>query len=127
MTKKDKVLIIEDEIDLRRLLKNKLVSRGFDVLEADNGKIGLEMALSQHPDIILLDILMPVMDGLLMLKELRYSEYGKSVPIIILTNLERTKVVGESLEKDFNNYFMKSDLEPDDVINIIREKLMEHK
>lgn len=128
ITKKtNTVLIIEDEMDIRRLLKNKFVNGGINVLEAENGKVGLETALSHHPDVILLDILMPIMDGLVMLKELRSSEYGKDVPVIILTNLEKTKSVTESLGNDSRDYFMKSDLAPDDIANLINKKLQEHK
>ena len=103
-TKKNTVLIIEDELDLRGLLKTKLISEHFEVLEADNGKIGLDISLSSHPDIILLDIVMPVMDGLAMLKELRQDEWGKTAKVIVLSNLNEAEKVSESLEKNIYNY-----------------------
>jgi len=121
--KKSKILIIEDEVDLRRLLKSKLIDEGFDVLEADNGKNGLETSLSQHPDIVLLDIIMPVMDGLTMLKELRKDEWGKKVPVVILSNLSETEKVGEGLEKNVYDYLVKADWEPDDIVDLVRKKI----
>lgn len=124
--KKNKILIIEDEIDLRHLLKSKLSSEGFDVIEAENGKTGLEAALSQKPDVILLDIIMPIMDGLSMLKELRQSEYGKSVPVIILSNLSEAEKISEGLEKNVYDYLVKSDWEPDDIVKLIRKKIEEN-
>lgn len=121
--KKNTVLIVEDENDLRRLIKDKLISGGFDVLEAADGKIGLEMALSHRPDVILLDVIMPVMGGLPMLRELRQDEYGRNVPVIILSNLERTKAVGESLDKSFQDYYIKSDISLTDIVKIVEGKI----
>lgn len=123
--KKDIVLVIEDEIYLRRLIRNKLINSGFVVLEAENGKDGLEMTKKEHPDVILLDILMPVMDGLMMLKELRQDEYGKKVPVIILSNLEKTNDITKTLDKDAKDYFMKSDIDPDGIVNIVKKRLSE--
>jgi len=123
VNKKNTILVIEDEIDLRALLKDKLESEGFDVLEAENGKIGLEMSLNNHPDIILLDIVMPVMDGLSMLKELRQDEWGKNAPVIILSNLSEVEKISAGMEKNVYDYLVKADWEPDDVVDLIRKKL----
>jgi len=125
--KKNTILIVEDEMDLRELLKNKLESEGYNVLEADNGRVGTDMALSQHPDIILLDIIMPQMDGLSMLKELRQDEWGKNVPVIILSNLSEAEKISEGLEKNVYDYLVKSDWEPDNVVALIRKKLGKNK
>jgi DNA-binding response OmpR family regulator len=121
--KKNVILIVEDEIDLRELLKNKLIEEGFDVLEAENGKIGLEMALDKHPDMILLDVLMPVMDGLSMLKELRQNDWGKSAPVVILSNFSEAEKITEGLEKNVYDYLVKSSWEPDTIIAMIKKKL----
>lgn len=121
--KKNTILIIEDEIDLRQLLKKKLSNEGFNILEADNGEMGLQTALSQHPDIILLDIIMPIMDGLSMLKELRQNEWGKGVTVIILSNLSEAEKVDAGMQKNVYDYLVKSDWEPDDIVNLIKEKL----
>ena len=69
-----KILIVEDELSLREALAKKLVSENFEVLEAENGQIGLEVATREKPDLILLDIIMPVMDGMTMLKKLKENE-----------------------------------------------------
>jgi DNA-binding response OmpR family regulator len=87
-TSKKKILIIEDEKPLARALELKLTHEGFEVKSAFNGEEGLEVALHEHPDLIMLDIIMPVMDGITMLKKLREAnEWGKTVPVIFLTNL----------------------------------------
>ena len=121
--KKNTILIVEDEIDLRILLKQKLIKNGFTILEADNGEMGLRMALEKHPDIILMDIVMPIMDGLTMLKELRKDEWGKNVTAIILSNLSEAEKVDAGMEKNVYDYLVKSDWEPDNIVSLINEKL----
>ena len=125
--KKNTILIVEDEINLRELLKKKLDIEGFEVLEAGDGKMGLETALSKHPDIILLDIIMPVMDGISMIKKLRQDEWGKNIPVIILSNLSETEKINESIEEKAYAFLVKSDWDPDDVVSLIRKKISESK
>ena len=124
---KNTILIVEDEIDLRTLLKEKLESEGFNILEAENGKDGLDASLEKHPDIILLDVVMPVMDGFTMLGELRKDEWGKNVPVIILSNLGEAEKITEGLEKNIYGYLVKSNWEPNDVVDLVRKKLGETK
>ena len=125
--KKSKVLIVEDEMGIRELLKLKLSNEGFNILEAENGKMGLEIALKEKPDLILLDIIMPIMDGISMLGELRNDEWGKKVPVIILSNLSDAEKINEGIEKSVYDYLVKSDWEPDNVVALIRKKLVSRK
>jgi CheY-like chemotaxis protein len=81
-----KILIIDDELSLRELLKKKFTST-YEVFIAEDGKKGLEIIEKQRPDLVICDINMPVMSGLEMLAELRKTEFGKTVKIIMLTNL----------------------------------------
>lgn len=122
-SKKKSVLIIEDEGDLKNLLKKKFSDEHFQVLEAENGKTGLDVSLSKHPDIIILDIIMPVMDGLSMLRELRQDEWGRGAKVIVLSNLNAPDKVSESLEKNIYNYLIKSDWEPDDIVKLAKKSL----
>lgn len=118
------VEIVEDEPSLIEALRNKLNKEGFSVLEARNGKIGLDLALKERPDLILLDIIMPVMDGLTMLQELRKKdEWGKNVPVIILTNLSDDKKVMEAVKEGSYDYLIKSDWSINEVISKVRERL----
>src|SRR5690348_10074943 len=84
---KKSVLIIEDEASMLTVLTDKLKELGFDTHQARNGEEGLSVALQVHPSIILLDVLMPKMDGITMMNKLREDEWGKSAPVIILTNV----------------------------------------
>jgi CheY-like chemotaxis protein len=93
-----KILIVEDEEPMRRVLKDTLEQEGFIVFESSDGKAGLEEAFVKRPDLILLDILMPKMDGMTVLKQLREEEWGKGVPVVILTNLNDASTVINALE-----------------------------
>ncbi len=79
------VLVVEDQEEIAALIKFKLKNSGYDVVHAENGKLGLEAARSSPPDLILLDIMMPVMNGVEMLKELKADPNLKSIPVIMLT------------------------------------------
>lgn len=118
-----KILIVEDELSLRNALRDKLLSENFAVLEAKNGEKGLAVALREHPDLILLDIIMPVMDGISMLKKLRGDEWGKDAPVIILTNLSDSKSISDSMNENITNYLVKSDWKLEDIVKIVRERL----
>ncbi len=87
-TGKKKVLVVEDDLTISKALHTMLAKEGLDVVEAENGVTGLAAAFKERPDLILLDILMPRMDGWGMLKQVREKDdWGKCVPVIILTNL----------------------------------------
>ena len=123
MQENKKVLIVEDEKSLRKVLVKKLIKEKFDILEAKDGLDGLDKAIEHHPDLILLDIIMPVMDGITMLKKLRSDKWGKEVPVIILTNLVDAGKTQESLEQGVYDFLVKSDWKIDDVIKKVNNRL----
>ncbi len=117
---------VEDETSLREVIRDKFSLEGFKVIEAKNGEEGLEMALREHPDLILLDILMPKMDGITMMKKLRTTnEWGKKVPIILLTNLsaDDENINKAILENEPAYYLVKSNYTIDELVGKIRERL----
>ena len=123
--KKILILVVEDEDILAKTLEEKLLSEGFEVLLAYDGIEALKLALEKHPDLVLLDLLMPKMDGMTTLKKIREDAWGKSVPVIILTNLtsaneERNKIITE-LEPTY--YFMKTDKSLEEIVEKIKERL----
>lgn len=120
---KKQILIIEDDLPLLQLMAGKFVREGFAVLEAKNGQEGLELALKEHPDLILLDIRMPEMDGMTMLKKLRVDSWGKSVSVIILTNLDDGERAAEALESGVSDYLIKTDCDLKDVVKKVKEKI----
>lgn len=118
-----KILIVEDELPIVRVLTDKLTAEGFQVFEATNGIIGLEKAQHDNPDLILLDIIMPEMDGITMLKKLRLTEKGKLMPIILLTNLSDANEFQEAVDSGVTDYLIKTDWKLEDVIQLIKKKL----
>jgi CheY-like chemotaxis protein len=117
------ILIVEDEIPLLKALSQKLTSEGFTVLEAKDGVEGLNSALSNHPDLILSDIVMPNMDGLTMLQKLREDQWGQTAQIILLTNLNDTKDVDTAVQNQVFDYLVKNDWKLKDVVDKIKIKL----
>ena len=99
------------------------VQSSFSTLEAKNGEEGLKVALREHPDLILLDIVMPKMDGMTMLRKLREDLWGKTAKVIILTNLSDNEKVAEALEQKSHEYLVKSDWRIEDVVAKVREQL----
>lgn len=117
------VLIVDDEQSIVKALTFKLRYEGLLVLEAKDGIEGLEMALKYRPQLILLDILMPRMDGETMLKKLRQDPVGKTIPVILLTNLGEPEGITEALKLMASDYLIKSDWNLDDVVKRINEEL----
>ena len=120
-----KVLIIEDEKDLRIAMADVLRRNKFAVFEAQDGEAGLAVAFAEHPDIVLLDVLMPKMDGMTALGKLRSDPWGKDVPVIILTNLNATdeRVIEDIVTHKPLHYFIKSDWDIRAIVEEIRKTL----
>ncbi len=118
-----KILIVEDEESVINILSDKFSQEGFEILKARNGEEGLELALEKHPDLILLDIIMPKMDGITMLNKLREDEWGKEVPVVVLTNLSAADKKTKRVEKEVNEYLIKADWKLDDVVKKVEQEL----
>jgi DNA-binding response OmpR family regulator len=118
------VLIIEDDQIILEMYRDKFQVGKYSVLTALNGEEGLKMAMQYHPDLILLDIAMPKMDGMTMMKKLREDSWGQTVPVIILTNLNLDGKLLEEIIKHKPTYsLMKANTTPDDVWAKAREIL----
>lgn len=122
---KKRILIIEDDDLQSDALIPRLEKNGFVVLKSKNGEEGLGMSLSLHPDLVLLDILLPKMNGMEVLEKLRADEWGKTVPVIMLTNLPSDDEVRSRditrLEPTY--YFVKVDISIEQIIEKIEERL----
>ena len=120
---KKTILIVEDEEDLAQALKIKLEEVGFDTLIAYDGESGLRVALDRHPDLVLLDILLPGMDGMELLKQLRKDEWGKKAVVILLTNVDDIETIAKVIEDEGYEYFVKTDWKMDEIVSKIQKKL----
>lgn len=119
-----KILIIEDDAVLHRMYQQLLQNHGHIASVEVDGESGLKTALGTHPDLILLDIRLPKMDGLSVLKHLRHDPWGAQVPVIILTNLDANdKIVKVVLEEYPAYYLIKSNVKPDEVLEKVTSVL----
>lgn len=118
-----KILITEDEPTLSTVLKAQLSAMGFVVLQARNGEECLEIALKKHPDIILLDIILPKMDGLMVLDKLREDGWGKNVPVIVLTNLSNAEDMENAIKRGARGYLVKSDKTLAEIVERVQKEL----
>ncbi|MCX6755012.1 MAG: response regulator [Candidatus Nomurabacteria bacterium] len=115
------ILIVEDEESYRNILQRKLELEGFEILTTKDGEEGLSISLEKHPDLILLDLNLPKIDGLEMLKRLRNDSFGKNVKVIILTNFSDLDKKDKALEHEVFYYFVKTDIKLEDLILKIKE------
>lgn len=119
-----KILIVDDDVAILKSLVYQFKKDGFRVVEAKDGEEGLQVALLEKPDIILLDIMMPKKDGMEMLAELRsQDEWAKDVPVILLTNMSDTDKVSDAVNLGVYDYLVKSDWKLEDVVKTVKGKL----
>jgi DNA-binding response OmpR family regulator len=121
--KRKKVLVVEDDEALRKALSEKFTLEGFEVFTAQNGREGLDEALFNRPDMILLDLLMPEMNGIEMLKSLRENEWGKNASVIVLTNSTDAAHMREALESTAERFLVKSDWKLSEIVAKVKEIL----
>lgn len=120
MSQINKLLVVDDEKVLREALIKGLSDDSWVVLEADTGKRGLQIALESRPDLILLDIVMPDMDGITMLQQLRQDEWGKKAKVVFLTNLEDPAKAEEANRLGALGYFVKTNWKISDLLDLIK-------
>lgn len=118
-----KILIVEDDRVLRRVIVDNLKLEGFSVFEAEDGAEGLSVALHEHPDLMLLDVVMPKMDGISMLEKLREDSWGKTANVIMLTNLSDSEKINQVSKKGVSDYLVKADWDIAGIIDKVKQKI----
>lgn len=119
------VLIVEDDTFLSNIYKTKFEFEGFKVTTAENGEVGLAEAKKKQPDIILLDILMPKLDGFGVLEAVKKDKTISSIPVILLTNLGQKDDIQKGLELGAKDYIIKAHFKPSEVVEKVRKVLGE--
>ncbi len=117
------ILVVEDEISYQHVYKMKLENAGFQVTTANNGEEALFQCERQVPDLIILDLIMPIKDGFATLEELRKNTKWKAVPVIITSNLSQDEDINRAMELGANSYFIKSNISISEIPHIIRKHL----
>jgi DNA-binding response OmpR family regulator len=120
-----KVAIIEDDAAIAQMYRIKFETEGYTVETADNGKLGLDLIKEMKPDIVLLDLMMPIMSGEEMLTQLRKTDWGKDVKVIILTNRGEQEIPPEVRELGVTALILKADMTPRQVFELVKQKLAE--
>ena len=118
-----KVLFVEDESALQKALTDILTQAGYKVVSALDGEIGLRLAKSEKPDLILLDIILPRLNGFEVLKKLKENPELKEIPVIVLTNLEKMEDVEKAIELGAKTYLVKTQYTIDEVIEKIKKAI----
>lgn len=116
------ILIVEDEQPIANMLHDIFLERGYVLTHAHDGAEALEQVKSNPPDLILLDIMMPKMDGRELLDALKGTDY-ESIPVIILTNNDQMEVIAEMLGKGAHDYIVKADMTPHSIVRAVEQRL----
>lgn len=118
-----KIAIVEDDQAISQMYRIKFEADGYEVETAENGKLGLQLAESMKPDIVLLDLMMPEMTGDEMLAAMRKTPWGKKIKVIILTNMGEQEVPEVVKTMDVSAFIVKSDMTPRQVAELVKTKL----
>lgn len=118
-----KIAIVEDDAAISQMYRIKFETEGYTVETAENGKLGLELAEKMKPNIILLDLMMPIMTGEEMLAKLRKAAWGKNIKVIILTNRGEQEIPDEVHTLGVDAVILKAAMTPRQVFELVKSKL----
>lgn len=118
-----KIAIIEDDPVINQMYRMKFEADGFEIQVADNGRSGVELVQTYQPDMVLLDLQMPEMTGDEALQHIRAADWGKDVPVIILTNTGAEEAPKVLDELNVHSYIVKAELTPSEVVARVKDAL----
>ena len=118
-----KIAIIEDDQAISQMYRFKFEAEGYEVQTADNGRLGLELVENMKPDMILLDLMMPEMNGDEMLEKMRAAPWGKDRRVIVLTNMGEQEIPQKVKELGVNAVILKADMTPRQVADLVKKQL----
>lgn len=120
---KEKIAIIEDDLAISQMYRMKFEMLGYDVETAEDGKLGLKLIEEFNPDIVLLDLMMPEMDGADMLEEMRKHDWGKDKNVIILTNMGKQEAPQKIHDLGVKSFIVKAEMTPKQVAAFVEDEL----
>ena len=120
-----KILIVDDDMTLRELYEERVKAEGYTIISATDGEEAVDKTLKEKPDLILLDIMMPKINGIDVMKMLREKDESKHIPIIVLTALVQEIDKIKDMMKPGDAYLVKSEIMPKDVVDKIKSSLGE--
>lgn len=122
MDDKKRILIVDDDPLITQMLVDAFVSANFSVTTARDGEEGLSKALTEHPDALIADVVMPKMDGLTMVKKVREDSWGSQAAIMVLTGVKDNEQLQEAKMEGIYYYLLKEDFKPEDVVAKVKER-----
>ncbi len=122
--KKTHIVLVEDDRFLANIYKTKFEMEGFKVTVEENGESGLAEIIKKKPDVVLLDILLPKMDGFTVLEKLKAESKTKDIPVILLTNLGQKDDVDKGLEMGAVDYLIKAHFKPSETVEKVKKVLV---
>lgn len=120
---KKKIAIVEDDLAISQMYRLKFEAEGYDVAVAENGEVGLELIEKFSPDVVLLDMMMPLMNGDEVLKHMRDSDWGKDTTVLILTNMGKEEAPASLAALDVHSYIVKAEMTPKQVAERVKQAL----
>lgn len=118
-----KIAIIEDDLAIAQMYRLKFEAEGYKVDIAENGKLGLVLCEEMKPDLVLLDLMMPEMNGDEMLEKMRSTDWGKDIKVIILTNVGQQEAPEQLKKLRVSNYIVKAEMTPKQVAELAKKEL----
>ena len=115
-----KILVVEDDQFLRELIVQKLTNEKYEVLEASDGQHAITMVQEEHPDLVLLDLILPGVDGFEVLRKIREGTTTKAIPVIILSNLGEKEDIEKGKKLGATDYLIKAHFTPGEVVSRIK-------
>lgn len=119
-----KILFVEDDPLIVKIYTTRLIADGYHVLTADNGETGLHIAETENPDLVVLDVMMPKMDGFAVLTRLRENEKMKSIPILVYSNLAQEEEMQRAKSLGATEFIVKANLSPTEMVEKIKKYLI---
>ncbi len=118
-----KILVVEDDMNLLKAITTALKDAGFNVISSEDGESGLSLVKSENPDVVLLDIVLPKIDGFSVLKKMKKGKDTKDIPVILLTNLAHEKDMEKGLRLGAENYLVKAHFGLSEVVENVKSVL----
>lgn len=116
-----KILVVDDEDSVREIYRHEFLNNGYTVVVAQDGEEGLLKAGEEQPDIMLLDIMLPKMSGIEVLRALKENELTKKIPVLLLTNLGEETIIKEGFELGADGYLLKVSYTPSQVVDEVKK------
>ena len=116
-----KILVVDDEDSVREIYRHEFLNNGYTVVVAQDGEEGLLKAGEEQPDVMLLDIMLPKMSGIEVLRALKENELTKKIPVLLLTNLGEETIIKEGFELGADGYLLKVSYTPSQVVDEVKK------